>query len=149
MTWRTSGRKGKGNDPGMGALHLLHGCLGGCLVCWFGGSHITTEKGKGKEMTKGKWKEYAPEILDDNDKPIVDENYRYIEAGEGYLERDPGEKGYGEGFKISGFISPADARLIAAAPDILAALKYAVRFLSPNDHDTESMVELIAKAEGK
>jgi hypothetical protein len=100
-------------------------------------------------MTQGKWKEYAPEILGDDDKPIVDENYRYIEAGDGYLERDPTDPNYGHGFKLSGFISPTDARLIAAAPDLLAALKYAIRFLSPNDHDTEWLAEIIAKAEGK
>lgn len=42
----------------------------------------------------------------------------------------------------------ADARLIAAAPDILAALKYARRFLNGVDHDVNYVDASITKAEG-
>jgi hypothetical protein len=63
------------------------------------------------EHTKGPWR------LDD---PIhathIDETYHFIDAGDG-LSHDA------SGFGISGFLSLANARLIAAAPELLDALK--------------------------
>ena len=43
---------------------------------------------------------------------------------------------------------PGDANLIAVAPDMYTALKYARRFLNKNDHDIEFIDNIIAKAEG-
>ena len=40
------------------------------------------------------------------------------------------------------------AHLIAAAPELLAALVYARRFLKPEDHDTEFVDAAIKKAKG-
>jgi hypothetical protein len=62
--------------------------------------------------TPGPWREYAPDIQDVG----VDKNYRTIAAGCEYLKVQ-------SGFAITGFVSPADARLIAAAPDLLEALQ--------------------------
>lgn len=76
--------------------------------------------------TPGPWKNTAPIV---NGK--VDECYRYIEAGPGFLQHHSGT-----GFCLSGFISPDDAKLIAAAPGLLAALQFMVRWhdqLSPDD----------------
>lgn len=71
-----------------------------------------------KQFTPGPWKECAAhlnyKILD------RDENYRSISAGEGYFNikgnRDTG-------FEISGFMLPADSRLIAAAPEMFDLLE--------------------------
>lgn len=43
--------------------------------------------------------------------------------------------------------SAGDAALIAAAPDLLEALKYARRFLNREDHDAAYVDAVIAKAE--
>jgi len=43
----------------------------------------------------------------------------------------------------------ANAQLIAAAPDLLAALKYARRFLRSEDHDVAYIDSTIAKAEAQ
>ena len=51
-------------------------------------------------------REYAPKINGE-----IDEQYRYIEADE------PGEK-FKRAFMLSGFVSPANARLIAKAPEL-------------------------------
>lgn len=50
---------------------------------------------------------------------------------------------------VSGICTEADARLIASAPDLLDALKYARRFLKPQDHDTAYVDGVIAKATGQ
>lgn len=62
--------------------------------------------------TPGPWK-YQPAHLT-NDLLEVDENYIRITAGDGYLEN---------GFEVTGFMRPANARLIEAAPEMYDMLK--------------------------
>ena len=66
--------------------------------------------------TPGPWR------LDDKTQiaaDLIEGHYHSIEAGCGYL---PPDKDHG-GFSLTGYMPEADARLIAAAPDLLAALK--------------------------
>lgn len=42
----------------------------------------------------------------------------------------------------------ANAQLIASAPELLMALKYALDYMNPADPATDAIVALIAKAEG-
>jgi hypothetical protein len=60
----------------------------------------------------------GPWILDDADNHayFIDHDYHFIDAGNGFLGSD------GSGFSLSGCMSESDARLIAAAPELLAAL---------------------------
>jgi len=67
--------------------------------------------------TPGPWREYAPEI-----DGVVTPFYRFIDGGDGCGNA---EFGY-HGFHLSGYIHESDARLMAAAPDLLAlARQYA------------------------
>lgn len=52
-------------------------------------------------------------------------------------------------FMTSDGPAAANACLIAAAPELLEALKYARRFLRGLDHDVEYVDAAIAKAEGR
>lgn len=54
------------------------------------------------------------------------ETYHYITGGSGNL--DPDNEAFG-GFWLSGYILPADARLMAAAPELLAALQTASKLI--------------------
>lgn len=51
-----------------------------------------------------------------------------------------------DGFNIAGFLSPADAHLIAAAPDLLAALVAILKDIAANDGDLAADVFQTAKA---
>ena len=104
--------------------------------------------------TPGPWREYAPEIWNDDHTALVaDENYRTIEAGHGYLHDDIG-------FAVTGFIRPVDAALLAAAPEMLQALEAIVDALfefdltepQPEqalDHMVEIAKAAIRKAKGE
>ena len=90
--------------------------------------------------TPGPWKQFAPRI-DDN----IERDYRSILGGDGLR---------GRGFEIIGFISEADARLIAAAPDLLLACKLALYSLrcggiSGRSPETDTIEAAIEKATGK
>lgn len=75
--------------------------------------------------TQGPWIEYAPIIKGESN-----ENYRFIGAGMEYFDEVNG------GFHLSGFISPADASLLACAPCLLDCNIEAMYFLEhPAVHD--------------
>ena len=65
-------------------------------------------------MTNEKW-----QLIPNAGMKNTDENYWAIKAGEGFFDDENPDAG----FDMTGFISPKNARLIAAAPDLLAALK--------------------------
>jgi hypothetical protein len=70
--------------------------------------------------TPGPWQQHAPRI-----DGKIDQTYREITAWNGF---------YPEGFGLSGFMSEADARLIACAPELLEVLRNlvtAVTFADP------------------
>ncbi len=70
-------------------------------------------------FTPGPWRASEPAHIAE-----ADNSYWQIDAGRGYFgRRDP--KGP-HGFSLQGFMSPSDAALIAAAPELYAALEQAV-----------------------
>lgn len=71
--------------------------------------------------------------------------YHTIDAGD--LCNKP-ESGY-VGFSLAGYMSDEDARLIAAAPDLLAALKNISRNAALDDAWLEPVHAAIAKAIGE
>lgn len=82
----------------------------------------------------------------------IDPCYRNIDAGAGFFEP-------GRSFGLSGFMTPADAALIAAAPDLLNALHAVANALEWHENQTvepgqeSGALDLaraaIAKAEGR
>lgn len=100
-----------------------------------------------KTHTPGPWRERAPNIDGE-----VDETYREITAGVGHFPDEPGERG----FKLVSFISPADARLIAAAPDLYDVCKELrdwIHGLRPGrcltDEISQRLIAALDKAEGR
>jgi len=75
---------------------------------------------------------------------VVGDYYHIIEAGDPYAADEPGISG----FHLSGFMSAEDARLIAAAPDLLAAAKIVAADESWGSHAYRVLWDAIAKAEG-
>ena len=78
------------------------------------------------EHTKGPW------LLDCrylHSPTLASGGYHTIDAGD---RVNSPKRGY-VGFSIAGFMSDADARLIAAAPDLLTALEHAYEALSRHD----------------
>lgn len=96
-------------------------------------------EGTSVRHTPGPWEQYAPRIDD-----VVDPHYRTIVAGE-----LGGFRGEG-GFNLTGFVSETDARLIAAAPELLRELKVMVELADSvlDSWATKSAKAAIAKAEG-
>ena len=72
--------------------------------------------GETSKHTPAPWRyhPYGPEGVSD---PV--DNYRAISSGDGFFGAPNG----GHGFDLVGYMSDADGRLIAAAPELLAALK--------------------------
>jgi hypothetical protein len=69
--------------------------------------------------TPGPWRQFAPEIDGQ-----VCQDYRTIRGGMGLR---------GEGFELTGFVSEADARLIAAAPELLEACRLVLESIWQTD----------------
>jgi len=60
--------------------------------------------------------------------------------GTPYISVFAGKRHSGDGFNICGIIRPEDARLIAAAPDLLTALRWLRAFWRPGSyHDTDEV----------
>jgi hypothetical protein len=93
--------------------------------------------------TPGPWK------LDDfgrYDASLLTGDYHAVSAGNGY--HADGENG--TGFGLTGFLEMEDARLIAAAPQLLEACKAVLIAFERNDCiDWNILSVAIAKAEGK
>lgn len=93
---------------------------------------------KAAAHTPGPWKEFAPAIENDNSGPIVDETYRSIQAGKnGYFD----EKKPDDGFCLTGFITPDNARLIAAAAEMLEALEDILRIAQKDSVPKRTIAE--------
>ena len=90
-------------------------------VDWLGSKRVINEAleiineiENSNNMTNEKW-----QLIPNAGMKNTDENYWAIKAGEGFFDDENPDAG----FDMTGFISPKNARLIAAAPDLLAALK--------------------------
>jgi len=73
--------------------------------------------------TRGPWRLDDPIHAD-----VLSEDYHCIDAGRGYCTEDDRN-----GFGISGFMSLADARVMAAAPTMLAALYEALDYFEARE----------------
>lgn len=90
-------------------------------------------------IQKNQWTQYAKVIRGER----TDENYREIKAGKGFFD----EKNPDGNFMITGYISPSDAKLMAAAPDLLEALQLINESgIMISDEITAKMISAIKKA---
>lgn len=67
--------------------------------------------------------------------------YFHIDAGCGFYPLDAITRAREGGFGITGILSEADARLIAAAPELLEAVKFALRVAEGEGWDAHMEVE--------
>jgi hypothetical protein len=92
--------------------------------------------------TPGPWR------LDDGSSPgtadLVASNYHFVDAGCGFHVEGHRDRG----FSIAGVLSTADARLIAAAPELLAALQAVVLVADRKTAEFDLAHAAIAKATG-
>ena len=79
--------------------------------------------------TKGPWR------LDQTSNQHLDEHYHCIAGGCGFHD-EKGEQ-RAAGFCITGFMSAADARLMAASPVMLDALEQALEFVADHEDVTD------------
>ena len=73
------------------------------------------------DHTPGPWKTSPLPVICAKGSPfkIIDEHYRAIRAGRGWYDYQNPDGGFG----LTGYLTPANAKLIAAAPEMLEALQ--------------------------
>lgn len=107
------------------------------------------------EYTPGPWDYKLLELTDGVNEdgqyinPHTITDYYTIVAGEGFWRQDENSLGFG----LTGYMSEANARLIAAAPDMLEALHQVIRHGLIEQEGYESTLKLvwdaISKARGE
>lgn len=94
------------------------------------------------EATPGPWKE-GIKIVQGHP---IDHDYRFIDAGLGFYSKE------NTGFGITGYISEADAKILAAAPELLEAcedaLHHHVEFGGLHNETALKLQSAINKARG-
>jgi len=85
--------------------------------------------------TPGPWTQHAVDLNDG-----IDGNYRAIVSGRGLFNSR-------EGFELNGFIREPDAKLIAAAPDLLEALQQCLQYIEYDEfsHDRKFAAGNVAR----
>jgi len=84
------------------------------------------------KITSGPWKVKTNKDLKE---PIYNDNYNAVRLGNTFTD-------------VTGCMTIADARLIAAAPDLLEACIYVKESTELTPHGSELITKAIAKAEG-
>ena len=106
---------------------------------------MNTTDAKPASHTPGPWLVDAD--TGEHRRRLIEPGYHFIDAGKGYYSENDGL-----GFRLAGYMSLADATLIAAAPELLNALEYLLSkceptLVSPSGCDRAKAA--IAKAKGQ